>query len=596
MIQILVRHGADINARDSVGESVLHVATRINSGIFDLLIQLGADIHAKDANGETALHAAIRGHKCSMVQTCILHGADLNLISDNRDTVLNFAIRMCAGSQSVEMLLRSGADVHAKDAFGKTALHTALECKSISMVKICIRYGADVNAETRDGDRVLHSAIRLTSNVNFVELLLQSGADVNARDARGMSVFDAAAAADENKADSLIWTCMLHGAHVNGRNKMRAVRLAVLRGDFKMTKSNLAQEGDINAIGTNGQTLLHLVVACGTIEMITLVLEHGANVNSCDDQGATPLHLIARRDMAKRQEVEILLQHGTDIEARDNYGRTALYVALTSQNGEVVQLLLTCGANANARDNKGSTPLHAIAGDVADLWRKAGLEQRISLLLRHGAQLEAPNRKGRTALHLAIMSRNLRVVESLLSHGAARLIQTEGDQSIAESRISRDRDIKQMLGYFANVSMNPRIDAEKALEVGERRAGREKATACIEWNWLVRDLRRHLSKHNADRKPWPGSLESNDELDTTVFQGRPQILSLESSPNLDTERKSRSRERGLSDHQSDTPMTSRCAPRDPAFRFPVSNSLNFNLSQLIEVPGRIWSDSTHWSD
>ncbi|KAI0531906.1 ankyrin [Xylaria digitata] len=68
-LSLLLRLGADIQARDSMGRSCLHICfqnLRLRSAIQEfaairVLIQNGADIHARDENGDTAYQAAYRG-------------------------------------------------------------------------------------------------------------------------------------------------------------------------------------------------------------------------------------------------------------------------------------------------------------------------------------------------------------------------------------------------------------------------------------------------------------------------------------------------------------------------------------------------------
>lgn len=64
MLQFLVEHGADVNARDVEGLSALHLAAanrRVHT--LEKLVSLGVDVHAKSFLGQTALHvAAANGH------------------------------------------------------------------------------------------------------------------------------------------------------------------------------------------------------------------------------------------------------------------------------------------------------------------------------------------------------------------------------------------------------------------------------------------------------------------------------------------------------------------------------------------------------
>jgi len=74
-------HGADVNAKDREGRTVLMLAAGSEYSSIDtirLLIDRGADVHAKSAGGETALDFARRGGQAQVVDTIIfaIEGSD----------------------------------------------------------------------------------------------------------------------------------------------------------------------------------------------------------------------------------------------------------------------------------------------------------------------------------------------------------------------------------------------------------------------------------------------------------------------------------------------------------------------------------------
>ncbi len=63
-------------------------------------------------------------------------------------TVRGLMLRGTTGILLAEILLQHGANVNAKNDYGKTPLHEAAEEGDIDTVELLLRYGADVN--TRD--------------------------------------------------------------------------------------------------------------------------------------------------------------------------------------------------------------------------------------------------------------------------------------------------------------------------------------------------------------------------------------------------------------------------------------------------------------
>lgn len=85
-------------------------------------------------------------------------------------------------------LLKAGADIHAWDKNGVTALHHAVRFRNVIAVKTLIEHGANVNhACRRSGSTPLHRAVTQTGApstagkhqqaVEIIRLLLAAGAD-----------------------------------------------------------------------------------------------------------------------------------------------------------------------------------------------------------------------------------------------------------------------------------------------------------------------------------------------------------------------------------------------------------------------------------
>jgi len=73
------RRPADVNARDSDGDTPLHLAAE--SGCAEavrLLLQDGGDVHAREEGGNTPLHRACIRRHIDVIRMLLQHGADAN--------------------------------------------------------------------------------------------------------------------------------------------------------------------------------------------------------------------------------------------------------------------------------------------------------------------------------------------------------------------------------------------------------------------------------------------------------------------------------------------------------------------------------------
>ena len=65
MVEVLLRNGADVNAKVANGWTSLHMASRKgNNAMVELLLTKGADVNAKRTDGGTPLHEASYERSC----------------------------------------------------------------------------------------------------------------------------------------------------------------------------------------------------------------------------------------------------------------------------------------------------------------------------------------------------------------------------------------------------------------------------------------------------------------------------------------------------------------------------------------------------
>jgi ankyrin repeat protein len=140
--------GEDVKARDKDGWTALHHATLggVHDDVMRLLIRAGAEVNARTPGGETPLMFSARKGKVEEVRTLIEAGADVNLANKSGETALIMVSGLGHSEEEAkavtELLLRAGADANAKDSSGKTAMRLAKESKRPPIVKLLKDAGA----------------------------------------------------------------------------------------------------------------------------------------------------------------------------------------------------------------------------------------------------------------------------------------------------------------------------------------------------------------------------------------------------------------------------------------------------------------------
>lgn len=90
-------------------------------------------------------------------------------------TLVHWAVH-CCNSPALMKLVADGHDINAQDAYGRTPLHIACECKIWSQLWLLIEMGADKTIVDREGNTPLGTACKKNFPLG-VETLISANAD-----------------------------------------------------------------------------------------------------------------------------------------------------------------------------------------------------------------------------------------------------------------------------------------------------------------------------------------------------------------------------------------------------------------------------------
>lgn len=181
-IHSLLKHGADINAKNSKGETLLLKAAAVkNIGTVKMLLESGADVNLGTEDGDfTPLHiACLQEENSEIVELFLDSNADINSKTSDGSTPLHLALQN-KNFEYVKLLLAADADVNVKRDDGSTTLHDASWSGNLESIRLLITANADVNAKMIDGKTPLFIASS-RGDLEIVKLLISSGADINTR-------------------------------------------------------------------------------------------------------------------------------------------------------------------------------------------------------------------------------------------------------------------------------------------------------------------------------------------------------------------------------------------------------------------------------
>ena len=208
--RMMIAHGADVHAQDSIGRTPLTVAITICPSAIELLLASGVDLNEQTRFGPP-LFAAAR------YQWLYPHGQSMR--------------QRMFGENAVKILLEKGADPNTRDSDGRNALMVM----SMEHRSEFIR-APRLPRRGRAGALVVPRAITILPGINLElepnnaiqligEALLQAGCDINAADSNGRTPLMYAVRYQQPAAVRLL---LERGANVNARDKggMTALDLA----------------------------------------------------------------------------------------------------------------------------------------------------------------------------------------------------------------------------------------------------------------------------------------------------------------------------------------------------------------------------------
>lgn len=302
---------------------------------------------------------AINSDNVEQAKVCIKLGADVNakvycVRNFNRKyyittyeqyydysvyTPLTYAVEYNKSKDIVELLIKSGADLNAKND-GNTVLMLAARRGRKDVTELLIRAGVDIDTNAliaaimRGWDTETTDKAKYQRYKDIVELLIKSGAEVNAKDG--------------------VYTVLMLAAGESGDKDI--VDLLIKSG------------ADVNAKTNDGWTaLMYAVYYDRDKNVVELLIKSGADVSTKDNKGKTALMRARNKDIA-----ETLIKAGAD-------GGEALICTIKERSFDTAKILINAGADVNAKDSEGISVLtYAMLygqNDIAELLRAAGAKE-----------------------------------------------------------------------------------------------------------------------------------------------------------------------------------------------------------------------------
>jgi ankyrin repeat protein len=290
--------------------------------------------------------------------------------------------------QSVEWLIKNGADINIKNKQRKTAIHIAIEKNSLPVVKGLLELGIiNINERDIDGRTLLQNVI-VFGNKKMAQLLISHGADINNIDAQGRNIlYDALSFGDHSFIEYLL--------------------------TIETLKRNL--------IYTDGTTIFEHPEILNNRSLATLLTQYGIDPNIQNDKGETVLFRFIPQGIEYTALIETLLNQGLDPNIKNNENITAyeklndiILTHYTENHTSMYKEFLTLFEMIVSNDKKRAH--NYLDSNGYPLFFKPLIynnNKLFELYLMHGFDHKQQDRLGRTIVHTAVWNNNQKVIAKM---------------------------------------------------------------------------------------------------------------------------------------------------------------------------------------
>ena len=392
----------DINAVDSDGNTVLHIAAKIDDAeLVTYFIFKGADPELKNQNGDTPLHVAIKNNSINAAKA--LSAISSTLFSRDREGITALDLGLSKGDEYYDMFITTKAG-ELRDIDGQSIVHYFVRTKNIKGIRQCIIKGIPISVKDDNQKTPLDVAFENLDDEDYVEIaaeLIMGGAD-------------------EVVTNFAYFQDAMLARNVNSRfeDGQTPLHLSAMYGHNAIARYLLENNADTSVQDSSGATPLHEAVRYGNVEIAKALLDSGANINARDNLGKTPVMLILPK--AKTAEIyKLLISYRADLSQKDMFGDTVLHTAsMLNVGAKTFEILIKGGADINARNKEGVTPL-SIAVQKNDI-------ETVKLLTSSGADIHTQDTNKKSPLSIALAS-DSEMLEAVVNEKNAEQTDSDGN-------------------------------------------------------------------------------------------------------------------------------------------------------------------------
>ena len=334
----------------------------------DFFIQYGATINARNTDGNTLLHLAIINNDIKLVNLLLKHNHDFTIYSTLSEQPFKSNIKLFIknNEQRTPFLLARLKRTIKKilqEIFNKKLLESLESPDFNEQLILQLKRRTNFSSESNQKTTPLHliakrNHITLLDEFNNPDHLILKNQDGKtpldlAKEGNYQELFDLL-----NEQLTEYMFSIVANQDVTGTKTLDE---CIKQGGNIFAKKNGLSLLDIDRQKNNRKYRKYLVSKFSThlhtvkkLHEIRRILSYGANLNYTDMEGCTLLYKAVKKNNFPL--IQYLVEHGANINLSDNKRNTPLHIAALNNNQKLVSYLITKGAYFNALNQQRKTP------------------------------------------------------------------------------------------------------------------------------------------------------------------------------------------------------------------------------------------------
>jgi ankyrin repeat protein len=275
-VRLLLAVGCDELHKDNNGRTPLHLAAlNGNADVVEALLDIGGDTlqHARDNEGKLALHDSAIG---GFVNACqlLISNESINVLSHDGKSALRLAA-LNSHLDVVTLLVENGANINYIDADGRTTVYcvacgAANDLNIVNTLQHLVKLGADLEIKDLEGRTALHVSA-WQGMVSVVEALIELGANIDAVDNEGRTPVMMAAWNGHAEVVSILVEAGCDVNHVSSSQGATPLLIAAQQGHIDACSVLLSAGSDASHVDFYGRNAQDVANNCGHRDIVILL-------------------------------------------------------------------------------------------------------------------------------------------------------------------------------------------------------------------------------------------------------------------------------------------------------------------------------------